>query len=185
MSYTLSPEETFRALRDQGVPEEKAKLAAGITIGGSNLSTMPAINYVQVVGPSLRFPIRFVLPWSALISDNKKYGPVLRGSYTVPRAALTLLGDYRVAKTKARDCARRGMTVEGTTFPALAMPLSLTARVYVPDNRVHDVCNFAKCAHDAMESVVFKTDSWLYDVRWIRAGIDVDHPRAEIEIQPL
>jgi Holliday junction resolvase RusA-like endonuclease len=57
----------------------------------------------------------------------------------------------------------------------------------VPDNhpRRHDAVNFAKCTHDALEKLVYTTDHWLYDVRWIRAGVDVDHPRAELTITPL
>jgi Holliday junction resolvase RusA-like endonuclease len=69
--------------------------------------------------------------------------------------------------------------------PAAACPLRLEARVYVPDNRVHDVVNFSKCVHDALKGTVFTDDQWLHDVRWIRAGVDVDAPRCELTITPL
>jgi Holliday junction resolvase RusA-like endonuclease len=65
------------------------------------------------------------------------------------------------------------------------IPVKLEARVWVPDNRRRDVPNFAKCVHDALEKLVYVNDCWLYDSRWIRAGVDVDHPRAEITITPL
>jgi hypothetical protein len=39
--------------------------------------------------------------------------------------------------------------------------------------------------HDALEGVVYTKDRWLDDVRWYRAGVDVDAPRAEITISPI
>ncbi len=71
-------------------------------------------------------------------------------------------------------------------FNPLAMPLSLRARVYLPDNRPgHDVANFAKCCHDGLERAVYVKDEWLHRIAWERAGVDIDGPRAEIEIAPL
>jgi Holliday junction resolvase RusA-like endonuclease len=123
------------------------------------------------------------LPWSALVSDNRKYAAALRGK-GVPMLIHT--EQYRNAKKAAKARAVDAMTVEGQRFPPLARPLALVARVWVPDNRHgHDVANFAKCAHDALEGIVYSKDEWLHDVRWIRAGVDVDRPRAEIEVAPL
>jgi hypothetical protein len=126
-------------------------------------------------------PIRLTLPWSMLVSDNAKYTAGLRGG----RPRLLLTGAYRAAKNAAQQRARAAMTVAGRRYPPLAVPCALVARVYVPDARPHDVANFAKCAHDAIERILIANDRWLYDVRWIRAGIDCDAPRAELELRPL
>jgi Holliday junction resolvase RusA-like endonuclease len=36
-----------------------------------------------------------------------------------------------------------------------------------------------------MAGTIFEDDSQLHDVRWIRAGVDVDAPRCELTITPL
>lgn len=178
----MSKEEIARALEAQGVPRDKARQVAGLAAEPRERAA-----FLRVVGPELAFPIRFVLPWSALASDNDKYvAQIRRKDGGVPFPFITLTEKYRAAKNSAKARAAEAMTVEGQRFPALASPLSLVARVWVPDNRPgHDVANFAKCAHDALEGVVYAKDEWLHDVRWIRAGVDVDRPRAELEIAPL
>ncbi len=65
----------------------------------------------------------------------------------------------------------------------LNIPLTLHACVYVPDERPHDVCNFAKCCHDALQRIVYTNDGRLYATYWERSGVDVDAPRAEITIR--
>jgi Holliday junction resolvase RusA-like endonuclease len=88
---------------------------------------------------------------------------------------------YKLARDKTRTIAKQTL---GNPAPSTS-PLSIVARVWVPDERPHDVCNFAKCCHDALEGIVYKNDFRLYDTRWVRAGVDVDSPRAEITISPL
>lgn len=128
---------------------------------------------------SVVLPLTITLPWSALISDRARYAPTSRGN--PPRPVIILTEAYRGAKAKAKDIARRA----AAGAAPLEVPLQLVSRVWVPDNRRHDVVNFAKCAHDAFEGLLYTDDKWLYDSRWIRAGVDVDHPRAEISITPL
>lgn len=113
------------------------------------------------------------IPWSALVSDNRKYG-VINGKLVAQKP-------YRVARRAIHALAVE--TMNGR--PAADIPLRLVARVYVPDNRVHDVVNFSKAVHDALKGTVFTDDRWLYDARWIRAGVDVDAPRCELTISPL
>lgn len=126
------------------------------------------------------FPIRLTIPWSGLVSDNKKYAPAYtRGGS--PR--LVLQHDYREAKKKAARIAR---TVMAGREPIDAVPLELYARVWVPDRRRgHDTANFAKCLCDALEGIVYANDEWLHRTVWERAGVDVDRPRAEVEIRPF
>jgi Holliday junction resolvase RusA-like endonuclease len=138
---------------------------------------------VQLVA-YVRLPLSLVLPWSALASDNLSRSPVVVnvGPNQRPIMKLVMKAPYRDAKAKARAIARQ---LIGDVEP-VSQPLRLVARVWVPDNRAgHDVSNFAKCTHDAFEKVIYTKDEWLHDVRWIRAGVDVDHPRAEISITPL
>lgn len=122
--------------------------------------------------PTLTFPVRLRIPWSMLISDNRKYG-VINGQ-------MLLTSEYRRAKERIEQLAKREF---GDVEPA-AFLLKLEAAVYLPDRRPHDVANFGKCVHDALEGVVYVKDRWLDDVRWYRAGVDVDAPRAEIVISP-
>lgn len=125
------------------------------------------------------WPLELTLPWSALCSDDERTAPAMRKGQVKPVQILT--ERYRNAKEKVRLIARP--KVVGCA-PA-AIPLKLEARVWVPDNRIHDVPNFAKCVHDALQKLVYVNDSWLHDVRWIRAGVNVDNPRAEITITPI
>ena len=179
MTAHMTAEEIERGLIAQGVPGDKARALAAASTKIGVLREAPAANFVTVdESKRLDFPIRFTLPWSALCSDNRKYGAVIDGS----RPKLIHTAQYRAAKAAAKARAKDAMN----DFGPLTTPLALSARVYVPDNRPgHDVANFAKCAHDAFEDVIYTKDELLHDVRWRRVGMDVDRPRAEIEIAPL
>lgn len=173
---SMSREETISALRNQfgeqaAMAWEKANPEQRVAGGEA----------VDVQRAPISFPIRIVLPWSALCSDNRKYGAVLMGG----KPKLIHTAEYRTAKQKARKVAHEAMTVDGVRVPPISRPLSLHARVFMPNKMVHDSCNFSKCAHDAFEHVVYDLDAWLHRVTWERGGVDVDAPRAEIEIAPL
>lgn len=128
---------------------------------------------LTVLAAGVPMPLRVRIPWSALVSDNDKY--------TVAHGKLVLTDPYRAAKKAIGNAGADAMG----GFPHLDGPLSLTARVWMPDNRPHDLTNFCKVVHDGLEKVVYRADSQLYDVRWIRAGVDVDAPRCELTISPL
>lgn len=136
-------------------------------------SATAAATYVAVFDGTVILPVRLRIPWSALVSDNAKYGVV--------GGRLIAQKPYRAAKKAIHKLAKDVMNGR----PAAACPLRLVANVYLPDNRVHDVVNFSKCVHDALKGSVFVDDQWLHDVRWIRAGVDVDAPRCELTISPL
>jgi Holliday junction resolvase RusA-like endonuclease len=131
----------------------------------------------QPVRDAIAWPFTITLPWSCLVSDNVKHRAMLRGT----QPAMVINRGYADAEEKIRTLA--ASRVVGCA-PA-AVPLALTARVWMPDNRVHDLTNSCKLVHDALEGAVYENDRWLYDVHWIRAGVDVDAPRAEITILPL
>lgn len=164
----MTASEIRRALIQQGVPIHSVNLIAPIR--------EPAANFLQVVGPQLDFPIRLTLPWSALVSENRRFA--------AHHSRIVMTVRYKQARARIARIAREAMTVESTQFPALAMPLSLAARVWVPDRRVHDVPNFAGATHNAFKSIIYTDDRWLHDARWSRIDVDCDHPRAEITIQP-
>lgn len=123
--------------------------------------------------PPIGWPVALRLPWSVLVSDNRRYG-VIEGR-------MLATAEYRQAKAKIRALASDAM---GAAAPTKA-PLRLIARVFVPDNRPHDCGNFRKLVTDALEGVVYVNDRQLHDEQWIRAGVDVDAPRAVITITPL
>jgi Holliday junction resolvase RusA-like endonuclease len=118
------------------------------------------------------------IPWSHLVSDNAKLRAALDKK---GRPTVVLTPDYREAKKRIGELCAEAM--DGR--PALTVPLRLVAQVWVPNNHRRDVVNFSKALHDAMAGTIFEDDSQLHDVRWIRAGVDVDAPRCELTITPL
>jgi Holliday junction resolvase RusA-like endonuclease len=123
---------------------------------------------------AIAWPVRIRLPWSLLVSDNER---------NKVRFGERQLSSQRYRDAKKMIAAR--VREQLGDVEAAAIPLALEARVWLPDNRKHDTCNFAKAVHDALKGVVFVDDEWLYDTRWRRAGVDVDQPRAEITIIPI
>lgn len=186
---TLTAEAIERGLIATGVPQDKAHaialLEAGLytnrmPIAGPEMaspapqSALPAPPYTQ--GVTLR------IPWSALVSDNVKFRVGVRrkdgGQYL---GAFILTPEYRAARDRIKALSADVMAGR----PPYAVPLSLTARVWVPNNRRRDVVNFSKALHDAMNAVVYEDDCWLHETHWIRAGVDVDAPRCELTIMPI
>jgi Holliday junction resolvase RusA-like endonuclease len=162
--------------RQLGLPERRdtdRALAGGATMAAAALNPVP-------------LPFSIVLPWSHLVSDNDRATPI-NGEGGKP-AKMILAERYKTARLNivARVRSKLGGAHD---VPAIYTPrnepLRLEARVWVPDNRVHDVHDFAKGVHDALARQLYTNDHWLHDTRWIRAGVDVDHPRAEITITPL
>lgn len=177
MTGLLSPEEIERGLVAQGVPLERARaVARGGVIPPTARDARPVVEILAM--PAIRWPFRLTIPWSLLVSDNQITATLINGH---PQPVRTQ--KYRDAKSGVRKLAVAAM---GQPKPEPAnYPLSLEARVWVPDNRIHDTANLQKCAHDALESIVYTKDAWLYRVMWERVGTDVDAPRAEITILPL
>lgn len=182
MTDTLSPAEVRRALERQGVPHAKIVQVVG------------DFSPVEMHLPVREVPVTLTIPWSKLVSDNDKYTPVLRGHESKPRTILTQR--YRDAKTWIHEQGLKAMheiayvetasytMATGSIYAPWKQPCRLAARVYVPDRRVHDVGNFRKLVTDALEKAVIANDKWLWEEHWIRAGVDVDRPRAEITISP-
>lgn len=129
----------------------------------------------------IAWPVRILLPWSHLVSDNDKDVARLITRANGPAAIKVITREYAKAKEQIANLAK-GKVGDAA---AHAGPLALTVRVWVPDERIHDMTNFCKLVHDALEGVVYENDRWLYDVHWTRAGVDVDAPRAEITCSPL
>lgn len=170
MSQQMTPDEQIGALVRAGVPREKAERR----VRGEQRKTMAV---APVIGAPLSFPIRFTLPWSALVSENRRF--------CARESRIVMTAEYKAARDKVSAIARDAMTVDGYVHSALECPLSLVARVWFPDKRVHDAPNFAGATHNGLKRIVFTDDSWLHRATWERAGVDVDRPRADVEIAPL
>lgn len=166
---TLPYEAIVSQLVALGVPRDRAERQASLETGRAPAAAAAT----PAPRRAITWPVRLTIPWSMLCSDNRKY--------TTHGDRLVLREEYRIAKMAVRRTAR---DVVGDAEPA-QIPLRLVAAVYVPDRRPHDVANFAKCVHDALEDSVYASDRWLDDVHWLRAGVDVDRPRAEITISPV
>lgn len=165
-------------------PERPERGKGGDSVRSANPSRSTGPDTSSPDPAVITWPLQLTLPWSHLATDNRKHGAIIRpvGANRTPTPLLVMAAEYREAKTKIRKLAR---SVLSGAEP-VSIPLQLVARVWIPDTtRKHDVVNFAKCTHDALQEAVYTDDTWLYDARWIRAGVDVDRPRAEITITPL
>jgi hypothetical protein len=131
--------------------------------------------------PAPTWPVKLWIPWSHLVSDNQRFTIAVQNAGGGVRHCLVLRQEYRDAKAAIRGQVALQL---GEVTP-VAMPLSLVAAVWVPDERPHDCVNFAKLLHDSLEKVIYTNDRWLYSAHWYRAGVRVDQPGADITIAPL
>jgi Holliday junction resolvase RusA-like endonuclease len=167
----------IRAQFGDGIPERSYRTDQSTAEHPSYPAPPAPVDLPQIV-----WPVKLLLPWSYLVSDNARYVARIAGSMDHPHAKLNLTPDYRRGKGQVAELARKRL--QGAEPASIA--LRLEARVWVPDEiRAHDVCNFAKAVHDALQGIVYVNDRWLWDTRWIRAGVDVDAPRCELTIAPL
>lgn len=170
----LSYDAMVRQMVAMRVPRKRAEAVARAAIKAGAPESLPPQPNPEDGTAAIVWPVTVMVPWSLLVSDNEKYG--------VANGRMILRQTYREAKRDIRRRARE--SVGGGAIPA-RVPVRLVAAVYVPDRRIHDVVNFAKCTHDALEQAVYESDRWLEDARWFKAGVDVDAPRAEITITPI
>lgn len=156
------------------------------TVSGRELLEAPASPFTtSTPAPAIVWPFRLLIPWSHLVSDNKKTRAVLiRDPRTKEgwRAIERITEPYATAKEKIAQLAASKLAGAAAVHRT---PLELWARVWVPDEREHDVPNFAKLVRDALEGVVYERDAWIHADHFVRAGVDVDAPRAELTIAPI
>lgn len=169
----LSPEEQMKSLVRQGVPRDKAERAVFLSQNHNARDHMSNRTREPEETVDIAWPLMLTVPWSALVSDDERFG-VIDGRMILQKR-------YREAREKIRQLASRA--IDGAALAA--EPLSLTVYVWVPDNRIHDITNFCKIVHDGLEKGAIENDRWLHDVHWIRAGVDVDHPRAELTLHSI
>ena len=202
---TLSRDSIVAGLVAQGVPRDRAELVAEkeidreqlspsrfareadprVTVAGAEHWTLGApIASLEIQAPAIEWPVRLLLPWSLLVSDNERKEPYLVHEGGKPHARMRLTKRYREAKAKIEQLARGKL---GVVAAAADVELELTAKVWVPGGSYsrNDVCNFGKGVHDALEGIVYVNDNQLHATHWLRAGVDVDAPRAELTIAPL
>lgn len=173
MSNLLTNDEQRIAMRRQGIPDHLIERYLAGRAGDQSTAVAPVYDATPE-RKVIAWPLRFTLPWSALVSDNDRY--------RVDCGRLHLTTQYRAARKAIRNAAKAAV---GDAAP-VAYPVQLTARVWVPDEmRAHDTANFAKAAHDSMQGVVVVNDRWFWKTTWEHVGTDCDAPRAEITIQPI
>lgn len=189
----LSEDAIARGLEAAGVPPEKARAEAKrqhaqyVHVAGTppnppaTLTTTPTTDAYFTAAPAIAWPVRILIPWSHLVSDNERKEPYLVHVDGKPAARMRLSRKYAAALERIQQLARNKVG----DAAAVAMPLAIRGLVWVPDERPHDVANFEKLVHDALEGPLYTNDRWLHDIHWTRAGVDVDAPRAEITITPI
>lgn len=116
--------------------------------------------------------VSLVIPFKYLVSDNAKYG-VIRGR-------MLLRADYRAAKDTIQGIARRAMQDTAPTD----QPVSLHAKLYMPDARRRDATNNAKILNDSLQGAVYLDDTQIKSATYEHAGIDRENPRCEVTISP-
>lgn len=127
-------------------------------------------------------PLTITLPWSCLVSENKRFVPALRGA----KAVLVMTDEYRVAKAKTDSIARHVLLGHALPVFAKGVAVAVESVVWAPrDYNLPDVTNFAKATHDALQEITYEKDAQVHDSRWRYAGVDIDRPRAELTITPM
>lgn len=175
MNATLSYDAIVRGLVEQGVPREMAEASARRELALAN--RLPEQRQTAQEIPDVIWPIRLTIPWSALVTDNSKFRAAIRGS----QACMVIQQGYAHARQRIEQLAQLAM--DGAA--PVTMPLAFVGRVFMPSQRRIDPSNCAKLVQDALNKIVYADDAWLYDVRWLNAGVDVDAPRCEVTISPL
>lgn len=174
-------------LRMKAEREARGRTPMVVSVKGRHLDAAPTSEVVsRLVAPDPRapieWPVRLTLPWSLLVSDNERKEPYVAYSSDGPVARMRLTKRYAEAKEKIEQLARGKLAGAA----AAEIPLELWARVWIPGGHIRsDVANFGKAVHDALEKVVYRNDNLLHATHWVRAGVDVDSPRAELTITPL
>ncbi len=169
----MTAAEIERGLVAQGVPRDKARRIAD--------GEVKAVEDRQPLA-TIALPFRLSVQWSLLCSDNERKTAAtakLADGKIVPR--LVASARYTAAKGSIRVKAR---LAAGDVAPTTE-PLAIRVEVWLPPARRNDAINFAKIVGDALEGIVYANDNQLHDSRWIRRGVDIDSPRAEITISPL
>ena len=167
----FSHDEQIRLLQEQyGVDAARAATLLGFANVGQAVTQGP-LQRAIAARLTICLPLSFTLPWTALVSENRRF--------CARRNRIFMTADYKAARAKVKQIVRDAI---GHRLP-LDCPLSLEARVYFPDHRVHDAPNFAGATHNALKQLVYTDDRWLYRATWERAGVDPDRPRAEIIIR--
>lgn len=179
MSEILTDDEIRISLRRQGCPDVAIErtIRARHRVPSVGAPTRAVLEMPPRPRAAIVWPLTLRLPWSTLISDNDKHRAMLRGD----QAIMVIRRPYRDAGERIHQLALS--KVAGAQ--AAAEPLQVIARVWFPDNNVRDMTNWSKLVFDSLAGAVYENDRWLHDVRWIRMGVDVDQPRAEITISPM
>jgi Holliday junction resolvase RusA-like endonuclease len=117
--------------------------------------------------------LRFTLPWSALVSDNRRYG---RGHI--------LSRQYRLARNEvAGHCNMASLKTGWRKTDAI---VHLEVEVIEPDRRRRDL-NFSKALKDSISysSVIWDDDSQVRSETWRFVGRDKATAGATVLIQIL
>lgn len=127
------------------------------------------------------------LPWSHLIGDNERFAPAIRIVRGNPRAVLVMTAAYRTAKKRAVHELQRQFAAGAIDWPPISRPVRVTACLVEPDRRTRrDVGNYVKAVHDCLTNAqVIADDSLINELRWSRAGVDIDRPRLELYVEVI
>jgi Holliday junction resolvase RusA-like endonuclease len=116
------------------------------------------------------------------VPDNAKYAAGIKAG----GAFILLSTEYRNGKNKAVEQVEEQMrALKAERFP-IAVKLRIEARMFEPNrSKRRDISNYTKLVHDALTGIVYADDSQLDRVLWVRAGVDIDRPRLELEVSVL
>lgn len=116
--------------------------------------------------------LSLVVPWSRVVSDNKRHTGRNRshGVEWVTKFALCV-------ETMEAQCA---------DLPTITVPVMLVGRVWFPDARRRDAGNLRKFVTDALQKAeVVVDDALCLAETWVACGVDRANPRIEIRLTTL
>lgn len=160
----MTSSETVEALVRRGVPRDRAERSV----------YKQSATIKQETRETVGLPLTLTLPWSCLVSDNKRYSATIRSG----KPLLVLSASYREAKDRIEHIARNATAGKAPELD----PVELTGQVSVPDHRRHDLSNFCKIVHDSLEGIIYANDHQITKLIWQKVGVDIDSPKAIVTI---
>lgn len=114
--------------------------------------------------------MKVTLPWSCVISKNRKYTVTRNGRMILSKA-------YREGKEKIYVVARKSYKGE-----PLEGDVSIEFVMYLPDKRRRDILNVTQIICDGLEGIAYEGDHQIAEFYGVRIEVDKDNPRVEVTV---
>lgn len=113
---------------------------------------------------------RLLIPWAALVSDNRR---------NARRGGRAHAWDYKAARDTIRAIAHGTMRYTDPLDGDVAVHLDF----HPPNARRRDASNLLKCLLDGLSTVVYADDSQVKSLSYLVHAPDGTEPRVDITVQ--